>query len=88
MASYDSDVTQFGLPVEGQDAAREFLIGHIEKLSDGNYSEAANDLKFSDEPYFNEWLSDSCPGLIQRIKPLFWKPFVPMNDSLACHYWM
>ena len=63
LASYDSDITQFGLPVEEMDPARKFLLDHLDKLSKGKYSEASDDLKFTDEPLFKEWLSGSLPGV-------------------------
>ncbi len=62
-ASLDSDITQFGLPVEEMDPARKFLLDHLDKLSNGKYSEASDDLKFTDEPLFKEWLSGPLPGV-------------------------
>jgi len=55
--------TQFGLPVEEKDSAQKFLLDHLDKLSNGKYSEASDDLKFTDEPLFNEWLSGPLPGV-------------------------
>jgi WD40 repeat protein len=63
LAFSGSDVTIFGLPVKEQDPARKFLLDYLDKLSTGKYSEASNDLKYSDESMISEWLSSRLPGV-------------------------
>jgi WD40 repeat protein len=57
------DVTQFGLPVEEEDPARIFLLDHLDKLSSGNYADAANNLVFSDASNIKDWLTSILPGV-------------------------
>jgi WD40 repeat protein len=63
LASSGSDVTIFGLPVKEQDPARKFLLDYLDKLSNGKYTEASDDLKYSDESMISEWLSSRLPGI-------------------------
>jgi WD40 repeat protein len=63
VAVYDYDIAQFGLPVEEKNSAQNFLLDHLDKLSNGNYAEAANDLKYSDESMISDWLSSRLPGV-------------------------
>jgi|WetSurMetagenome_2_1015567.scaffolds.fasta_scaffold08457_2 WD40 repeat protein len=57
------NVTQFGLRVEEMAPARDFLIDYLDKLSNGKYPEASNDLKYSDASMIAEWLSGMLPGV-------------------------
>jgi WD40 repeat protein len=68
LAYSDSNVTQFGLPIKEQEPAQKFLLDYLAKLSNGNYTEAANDLKYSDETMISEWLSSGLPGIDPQDK--------------------
>jgi WD40 repeat protein len=68
VAAYDSDITQFGLPVKEMDPARLFLLEYLDKLTNGNYSEAAKDLKFSEDALFTEWITGRLPGVDPKDK--------------------
>lgn len=63
LAVHDYDIAQFGLPVEEMAPARDFLLDYLDKLSNGKYSEASNDLKYSDASMIAEWLSGKLPGV-------------------------
>ncbi len=63
VVTHNSDIAQFGLPVQEMAPAREFLIDYLDKLSNGKYSEASNDLKYSDASIIAEWLSGKLPGI-------------------------
>jgi WD40 repeat protein len=63
VVTHNSDIAQFGLPVQEMAPAREFLIDYLDKLSNGKYLDASNNLKYSDDSIIAEWLSGQLPGV-------------------------
>jgi WD40 repeat protein len=84
LAHSDSFVTQFGLQIKEQEPARKFLLDYLDKLSNGNYAEAANDLKYSDESMISEWLSGKLPGGVDPKDKVAVLKALCINEKFPC----
>jgi WD40 repeat protein len=84
LAYSDSNVTQFGLPVKEQEPARKFLLEYLDKLSNGKYAEAANDLKYSDESMISESLSGKLPGGVDPKDKVAVLKALCTNEKFPC----
>ncbi len=63
LVNSDTDVAKFGLPVLEQDSAKRFLVEYLQKLADGEYKAASQDLNLGDMSILSGMIANRLPGI-------------------------